>query len=558
MDENKQDKKPEKKKYKVRKAIFYPAIAFFAVAGIIGLVNNEWLTATSADVFSWTLSTWGWLFQWISIVCLILVAVLTFSRYGDIRIGGKDAKPKSSFMTWFFMALTGGIATGLTTWAVNEPLVYYGNIYGELDKVGIKPFTEQAEVFAMGRVFYNWSFIPYAMYVMTGLLTAYTFFNLKGKLSVSATLKPILGKHVENKAVMNVIDFLSLLSIALGLTSGLTMCITLAATGLQVGYGVEPTTTLFVGLGILITILFTTSSYLGMDKGMKRIADLNGKIYYALLILLIVVGPTIYILDTTTNGMGAWLNNFWSWGLDNANVGGDALVKWWTLFDWALWIAYAPVMGIFIAIISYGRTIREFMIVNWLLPSVFGIVWFGVWGSTAIYWQKEGVVDLVGAIQESGAVAGLWVFLQNLPFGLGVVIVPVMIFLVVVSFTTAADATTTTLASMSVEGIDIANNEEAPAAQKIIWGVSMAVIAIVLAAFGGGAQGVDGVKQLASAAAIVVIFIFVLQMVSFFKVFFIDKPIEFREAEALKVSNDAFLADQVADANTEESKEDTK
>ncbi len=511
-------------KKEIRKGVFIPAISVMITAAVIGLVNNEWLTSASKAAFKWTLDTWGWLYQILSIVALILIIVVTFSKYGNIRIGGKDAKAKIPFSTWFFMALTGGIATGITTWGVNEPIIYYGNIWGELNKVGIEPFTEEAAVFSMARNFYNWTFIPYAVYVLSGLLTAYLYFNKKGKLSVSATLKPIFGKHAENKAFINVIDVLSLLAIALGLTSGLVVCISLVVSALSYVYGVNDSIMLYIGLGSFIAFLFSISSFVGMDKGLQRVADLNGKIYYGILILLITVGPTLFIVNLMTDGFGYWLQNFWNWGLDTGYKGGDALVKSWTLFDWSVWFAYAPVMGIFIAMISYGRTIKQFMIVNWILPSVFGIFWFGVWGATAIKWQQDGVVDLVGAIQDFGAVTALWAFLHNLPWGIGTVIVPIMIFTVIISYVTAADATTTTLASMCLKDVDIAKNEEAPASQKLAWGVTIAIIAIILAAFGGGEQGVDGVKQLAAAAGFVVLFVFTLQVASFIKVFFIDKP----------------------------------
>ncbi len=513
-------------KKKIRMGVFGPAMLVLGVAALVGLFNNEWLTAASNFAFEWTLTTWGWLYQLVSIFVLVIVIVVTFSKYGNVRIGGKDAQAKMPFSTWFFMALTGGIATGITTWGVNEPIVYYGNVWGELANTGIEPFTQEAAVFAIGRSFYNWTFIPYAMYVLSGLLTAYLYFNRKEKLSVSASLKPLFGEKAEKTMFQNVVDLLSLLAIALGLTSGFAACITLVVTALSVVYGVQATTSLFVIIGVVIAILFSMSSFVGMDKGLQRVADLNGKIYYSILILLMVVGPTLYILNTTVDGLGYWMQNFWNWGLDSGQKGGDALVKWWTLYDWAIWIAYAPVMGIFLAMISYGRTIREFMIVNWILPSVFGIIWFGVWGSTAIYWQQTGVVDLVGAINDYGAVAALWVFLQNLPFGIGTVLIPIMIFTVIISYVTAADATTTTLASLCLEDVDLTKNEEAPAFQKLAWGVTIAVIAIILAAFGGGEQGVNGVKYLAAAAGFVVLFVFILQVASFCKVFFMEEVTE--------------------------------
>src|SRR5690606_1063102 len=131
--------------------------------------NNKALTTAADAFFQWSLQSFGWLYQIASMVALIVVFALLFSKFGKVRIGGKDAKPKYSFMTWFAMALTGGVASGIVTWGVNEPLIYFGNIWGELDALGIQPYTAEAARFAIGRSFYNWTFIPYAMYTLCGL-----------------------------------------------------------------------------------------------------------------------------------------------------------------------------------------------------------------------------------------------------------------------------------------------------------------------------------------------------------------------------------------------------
>jgi choline-glycine betaine transporter len=176
-------------------------------------------------------------------------------------------------------------------------------------------------------------------------------------------------------------------------------------------------------------------------------------------------------------------------------------------------------MGIFLAVISYGRTIREFMFINWILPSVFSIVWFGVWGSTAIYWQQQGKVDLVKTITDTGAVAGLWGFLEKLP--LAVIIVPVVMITLILSFATAADSMTRTIASLCMKNSQY--DEEPPVWQKLIWGLSIGFIAFVMVAYGGGEQGVDGVKYLAAVGGSLVLFVFVLQVASAIKMFFIDE-----------------------------------
>lgn len=180
-------------------------------------------------------------------------------------------------------------------------------------------------------------------------------------------------------------------------------------------------------------------------------------------------------------------------------------------------------MGLFLAKISYGRTIREFMIINWILPSCFGLVWFSVWGGTALNWQMNGVVDLVAILKEYGAVSAVWGFLQHLPFGLGIVLIPVVMVTLVLSFSTAADSITHTLASLCVSQDDNNINDEAPNSLKVIWGVIIGSISVIMGALAGGVRGVDGVRQLSAVGAFIVLSVFILQVAAFLKVFFMSK-----------------------------------
>lgn len=511
------------KKNDIRWDVFIPGIILFGIAAIVGITNNKALTASSQAFFNWSLDSFGWLYQYVVMGSTILVAIIALSKVGNIRLGGKDAKPKYPFWTWFAMTLTGGVATGIVTWGVNEPVIYYGNVWGELDQLGIQPFSPEAARFAMGRSFYNWTFMPYAIYALCGILVAYLYYNKKQRLNVTATLKPVFGRRITKGVLAAIIDCLSMLALGVGICSGLTMCITLVMTGLRT-YGVQDNLGLFIIIGILLIVLFTFSSYIGMDKGLKTLGSLNAWFYYGLLVLLLVTGPVLFIARNSTAGLAEWFNNFWRWGLDPIDIGGTALTRSWTLFDWSCWIAYAPVTGIFLAMMSRGRTIREFLIVNWILPSVFGLVWFSIWGNSAIMMQMTGRADLVAALNDGGAVMALWEFLKHLPFGIGILVIPVNIFIVVISFVTAADATLTNVGSMCVKNVPIGS--EPPKQVKVLWGVVIGTVAIIMAAFGGGAQGVDGVKSLATAGGFLVLFIFLLQIVSFVKVFFTDKLIE--------------------------------
>lgn len=510
----------EKKKKEIRMEVFAPSFFVIAVAVLLGVFNNQMLTQIAHSIFDWSLDSMGWLYQLISVAALLLVGVITFSKFGSIRIGGRNAEPKFSFLSWFAMALTGVIATGIITWGVNEPIIYLGSIYGEMAKSGIAEGSPELVWFSLGRCFYNWTFFPYAMYCVCGILSAYLYFNEKKPLTVTATLEPLFGKKVYSFTWL--IDNLALLAIVLGLASSLGAGLALVGSGVEQAWGIKQGPSVWLVIAAVTTALFTVAAYVGLDKGIKKLADFNTKIFFVLLFFLILAGPTLYILRTTTAGIGYWLQHFWIWAFDPADMGGDALVKWWTLYDWAIWIAYAPLMGLFLAMISYGRTIREFMIVNWILPCVFGIVWFGVWGSTAIAWQLDGTVDLIGIIKQSGAVAGLWAFLKALPFG--TILVPVIMLTLVLSFATAADVMTLTIASICTKGLEF--GEEPPAWQKILWGVSIGAIAFFMVAFAGGSQGVDGVKFLAAAGGAAVLGIFILQVITAFKVFFCDKIVE--------------------------------
>lgn len=510
--------KNEVKKMDIRRGVFIPSILLVGGAGIVGILDNEMLTKASTKFFFWSLETFGWLYQTLVMLSLILTIYIIVSKYGNIRIGGKEAKAKLPFWTWFAMTLTGGVATGIVTWGVNEPIIYFGNVWGELTTLGITPKSSEAAIFALGRCFYNWTFIPYAVYALCGLMIAYMYYNRKKKLTVSTTLEPLFGEKITKGVCADVIDLLAMMGLTLGLTSGLAMCITLIISGLKSGYSIQDSISLFIVIGIVIILLISVQTYIGLDKGLKKIANLNAYFYYGLLALVLVTGPMLYIFRNSLSGLAVWFNNFWLWSLDPGDIGGSALTISWTMFDWAIWIAYAPVTAIFLGMISYGRTIKEYLIVNWVLPSIFGIIWFSIWGSTAIDMQISGTVDLIDAINKGGAVMALWQFIKHLPFGLGYIILPFNIFVILISFITAADAAVTTIASMCVKDVPIGT--EPPGKLKVIWTCTIGTLAIIMAAFGGGAQGVDGVKSLASAGGFVVLFIFLLQLVSFLKIFF--------------------------------------
>ncbi|MFW5873519.1 MAG: BCCT family transporter [Bacillota bacterium] len=511
-----------KTKNNLRWQVFIPSFLIVGGATLLGIFNNKALADITERLFGDILNNFGWLFQITSMVTFFLILYLTFSKFGKIRLGGEDAEPQFSFVKWFAMALTGGISTGIVVWGANEPLIYFGNVYGELSNVGVEPGESITAIFGLARCFYNWTFIPYAMYSLSGLAIAYVYFNRKKPLMVSSTLTPLFGEKANEGIWSSIVDTLSLLAMALGLSATLGAGLALVGTGLEISYGISQGPIIWFAIAAVIIATYTVSSILGLEKGIRRLADLNTKVYYLLLVTLFIIGPTVYILRTSTVSFGYWLQNFWEWGFDPGDIGGSALVQWWTLYDWAVWIAYAPLMGLFLAVISYGRTIRQFLIINWILPSVFSIVWFGVLGGSALYWQQEGSINLVNTIEQSGAVGGLWALLNHIP--LGFLFVPAVILALVLSFATSADSMTRTIAALCTKGLRF--DEEPAKWHKLLWSLSIGAIAVFMVTYVGGEQGVDGIKYLSAVAGGVVLFVFILQVISTIKMFFIDDIVE--------------------------------
>ena len=516
---------------RLKRSVFIPAFLIVLLAVIIGLVNNELLVSVARQLFYLSLSDFGWLYQLLAISTLGVTAFIFFSKAGNIRLGGANAKPTFSLAATFAMALTGGIATGVVTYSVNEPIIYLGNVYGEIGNQSFEPNSGEAAIFALARSFHNWSFIPYAMYSIVGLMIGYMHFNRKERFSISSTLSPLLGHRERSPVVRAVVDIISILAIALGLASSLGAGLALISSGIEAEYGIASNPTTWLILTLVISAIFITSALSGLKRGIRFLSSVNAYIFYVFVAILLIIGPVSYILSLSVTSLGYWFDNFFLWSFDTKEAGGEALVTWWTMYDWSIWIAYAPLMGLFLARISYGRTLREFLVINWILPSVFGIVWFAIWGGSAIKWQMDGTLDLVSVVTENGAVSGLWGFLQNLP--VSALLIPLAIFTLIISFSTAADSMSSTIATICTRNMTA--EEEAPRTQKILWGLSIAIIAYVMVAFGGGAQGVDGIKFLAAAGGFIVLFLFLLIVASAVKVFIMQGADEPAHKPALSV-----------------------
>lgn len=507
-------------KLKLRKSVFFPAFSAVLVSGIVGLVNNKLLISWFKAAFNWAYAHMSWLYQLIVVVLFLLCCVLMVSKVGRIRIGGENAKPKHGFWTWFAMSLTGGIGASIVSSSIAQPVVFLESIWGELDGYQIVPGSVEAVLFAMGRSLHEWTFFPYAFFGVFAVSIAYTCFNKGKALSLSSTLEPLIGRLSSKPGLSSVIDVIAVLALALAIVGTLGTFIGLATTCFRTVYGIAPTPALMFFIMLLTTALYLSSSLSGVERGIRFFSRLNFWFYMLLLaIILLLSGSFVFSLNTTTSSIGYWLQHLPTWAFDTGMEGGPALIQEWTVYNWAFWMAFAPVTGVFLAQLSYGHTIRESLFINWLMPSFFAMLWFGIFGGCALNWQLHGIADLAAVIRQGGTYTGIWALLQNLPFS--GVLIPVTLFIMLISFTTSADNSITVISALCIRDRRI--GDEAPWAVKLTWGLVIGLLSFLLMAYASGSKGNDGVRYMVVTIGSILSSYIVLHIVATVKMFFFDR-----------------------------------
>ena len=344
----------------IRKSVFIPAFSCVLLAGIVGLVNNQLLISFFRGAFELAYNNLSWLYQLIVLAIVIVCVLLTFTKVGNIRIGGEKAKSKYSFWSWFAMSLTGGIGASIVSSSISQPITFLQSIWGELDGYGIQPGSPEAVLFAMGRSFHEWSFFPYAFYGICGTAIAYLCFNKKQPVSLSSLLVPLFGEKVKKKWFSSLIDCVNILALALALVGTLGTFIGLSSACFKFVYNIQPSHLLMLIVMAVTTVIYLLSSLSGVDKGIKFFANLNFRFYMLLMAIVIVLGGSAaYILNTSTSAIGYWLQNFPLWSFDTGTMGGSALLQWWTIYNWTFWMAFAPVTGVFLAQLMSLTLVRD-------------------------------------------------------------------------------------------------------------------------------------------------------------------------------------------------------
>ncbi|MDO4842209.1 MAG: BCCT family transporter [Phoenicibacter congonensis] len=420
------------------------------------------------------IANFAWFYNVTLVACMVFVYYVAFSRYGKVRLGGNDEKPLHKFGTWFFMLFTAGMGVGLLFYSVAEPMsVFIAPPTGDGD-------TIQSAQLALRQSFMHWGITPWVGYAAIGGALAYSSHRLKKPAVISSVYVPLVGEKATKGVFGRIIDSLAVIVAVFGVTTSLGLGAMQVAGGLEYQFGIPATTTIEVVIIVGCTIIFVVGSLIGgIDKAISFCSTLNIWVMIALTAIIFIIGNTPFLLNYFTESFGGYISNFitQSFSADTFNET-NGWVGAWTIFFWAWWIAWIPFTGGFIAKISKGRSLREFILGVTLCPCLFSFVFMTVFGGSAIDLTLNGGVTAIQDALTQNTALGLFATLQQFPFA--VVTIVLILILLLIFFVAHLQVGSVVICEMLSKP-----GTEAPIAIKLFWGCVLGAIAAALLLAGG-------------------------------------------------------------------------
>jgi choline/carnitine/betaine transport len=509
------------------KVVFGVTAAIAILFLIWGFVSTDSLASVSSDSLSWTMRNTGWLFVLTSSAFVVFVLWLALSRYGNIPLGRDDEEPEFRTISWISMMFSAGMGIGLMFYGVSEPVSHFVNPPpGTGD-----PGNPQAVQNAMATTLFHWTLHPWAIYAVVGLAIAYGVYR-KGRLQlISAAFEPLIGRHAHGPWA-KIIDMLAIFATLFGSAASLGLGALQIRSGLEIVTGLNAAgNAVLVVIIAILSVAFVLSAVTGVAKGIQWLSNINMVLAVALALFVFLVGPTVFILNLIPTTLGSYLQEL---AMMSARTGaeGGTTNQWlagWTVFYWAWWLSWTPFVGMFIARISRGRTIRQFVSGVLLVPSLVSLVWFCVFGGAAIRLQQTGT-DIAAA---GGLESQLFSTLQAYPFATAASVL--VMVLVAIFFVSGADAASIVMGTLSERG-----TMEPSRPVVIFWGLAMAAVAAVMLLV-GGEDALSGLQKVTIVAALPFVVVMVGLAVALVKDLRTD-PLMVRQKYAAEAMENAVIA----------------
>ena len=494
-------------------------IAGVLIAAIVawGLAAPTNFANFASDALSFVVNDFGWAYVLFGTIFVVFVIFIAASKFGTIRLGHIDEEPEFSTPSWIAMMFAAGMGIGLMFYGASEPLNYYLN--------GVPGHDAKEVGTSMATAMFHWTLHPWAVYAIVGLAIAYSTFRIGRKQLLSQAFVPLIGQRAADGWVGKIIDILSIFATVFGTACSLGIGATQIQAGIQASGLIDnPSQKVVVGIVLVLTLAFLLSAMSGVGKGIQYVSNANMVMAALLAIFVFILGPTVSILNQIPGSIGNYLDAFTEMISRTAESNNGEAGEWlssWTIFYWAWWVSWSPFVGMFLARISRGRSVREFCIGVMLIPAGLSTVWFAIFGGTAIHMEQKG-----NSISGESSEVELFNLLHNLPGGFIAGVVAVI--LLATFFITSADSASTVMGSMSQNGASNAKSWLSAA-----WGVATAAVGLTLLL--ADEDSLSNLQNVTIVAALPFLFIVVGLMFAIYKALSNDVIyLEYRESQAFQ------------------------
>lgn len=476
--------------------VFTAAFFLTVCTVVIGAIFPVEFQAITSELRAFITHSFGWYYLLITMGMVALCFFFILTPAGSIRLGDPGSKPEYSTLSWLSMLFSAGMGIGLVFFGTAEPLSHFA-VAPPMAEAGSQAALEES----LRYTFFHWGIHAWSIYAIVALALAYFKFRKKERSLLSMTLKPLFGNRVERLGG-RIIDCVSLIATAIGVATSLGFGAAQISSGLSYLLGTPDTFLTQLGIIVSVTVLFLMSAFSGLDKGVRLLSNTNVVLAIVMLLIVLAVGPTVFIMNAFVDTIGSYLQNFIRMSFRTAafDASHHGWIEGWTIVYWAWWLSWSPFVGVFIARISRGRTIREFLTCVILIPTLFSFLWFSVFGILA-----ADAYRLMPSLAQLPAEQVLFGVFNLYPFGS--ILSGLAVFLLIVFFITSADSATYVLAMLSEDGSLLPHNNV-----KSIWGILISSIAALLLAVGG----LNGLQNLLMITAFPFSFVIILMMVALY------------------------------------------
>ncbi len=461
--------------FDIHPPVFWPASILLVLFIAITLAVGEPMKSVFSVIQEAVSNNFGWFLILAVNFYLIIMFYIAFSKYGAIKLGGKNAVPEFSRTSWFAMLFSAGMGIGILFWSVAEPIYHF-----TAPPLAGTEGTEAAKA-AMQTTFLHWGLHPWAIYALVGMSLAFFSFNREKPLAIRSIFYPLLGDRIYGP-LGDAIDVMAVLSTMFGLATSLGLGVQQVNAGLNHLFAMPENVYIQMLLIGIITAAAALSVASGLDQGVKRLSELNMNLGAVLLTFVLIAGPTLFILDTYVQNTGAYLNDFFEISFWTEGYSRSDWQNTWTIFYWSWWISWSPFVGMFIARISRGRTLREFVLSVLIVPSQLTFLWLTAFGGSAIFLEINRPGGIADAVKQNIAIS-IFELLQNFPLAAAANVAAVL--LVVSFFVTSSDS-----GSLVVDTFTSGGKLISPVTQRIFWASLQGAVAAVLL-FGGGLEALQ-------------------------------------------------------------------